>query len=188
MKVAEESAHTKMTKQYICSYELAKALSEYKIDQYFIPQLYWQKLKHLIEHTGIYEGEIPEQKILEVALEITPMPSASYPDNVMETYPAWLVTDLLEILPKEIIDNEFYGGTQEAEYGLRMIWEENQGEKQWVVEYYRQYYDYKDYLASDKNLANALAKMALYLLDQKLLVLKKETENELHNGNSETQG
>jgi hypothetical protein len=77
--------------------------------------------------------------------------------DVANTYSAYTVTELGEMLP-HFVKNKQYSKTN--------VLKINKRENTWVIEYH-----YLNYQSEDSLLANAMSKMLIYLLENKLITL-----------------
>ena len=138
-------------------------------------ETFWWKKPYKIQSIYDEKTGITERKVLEYEHVLGGMYgwNANAEDLIAR---AFYVDELLKLLPKKLKDKEF-NGHSESEYRLTISasnnYEDNDAED-WTIEYYAEYFDIKDYAFSDIKLADALAKMLVHLLKNKIMEFKNE--------------
>lgn len=144
----------------VCSLELAKKLKELGVKKDSI--FYWAD--------GILVNNIEMELLLENGTVRTL--SGVYNDwpdrKVAELYSAFSVAELGEMLPHDLIVKykDFFGDIDQVSYRLMI---QKTDPNDWNVYYYEKHEENCDF--SDSNLANALAKMLIHLIENKLIEL-----------------
>jgi hypothetical protein len=135
--------------QQVTSLELSKRLCELGVKQESLFYHHWYKKNRdyeRIEHT--IEKEYSE----------------SFDDNKwkFECYAAFTASELLELLPNEISNNDIY-------YTYLMIFKKN---NEYEIRYDSMNIDRISHIKFGRTLPNALAKMLIYFIENKLLEIK----------------
>jgi len=148
--------------EQVVSRDLAKQLLDLGVPDN--SQFFWAEKDFIVS----YNRETNKHEVTQTKWYLHANSSFTYFGDCKIILPAFTVSELIKFLPRIIKDDI---EDKDSFYYLMIKWEHDFPDPNyyWEIQYYKQYYDIKDFIFSDVILENALAKMLIYLLEKNLI-------------------